>query len=101
MGRNTKSKKVVPAFQGGGGVIILLSPIGSYMSFSTYLIHIIFYVPLAYILHLLESCRFSKCICFPRQFLIQRDSMCLLSLWRVVRGSKLMHLDLIHGLFIT
>ncbi len=26
---------------------------------------------------------------------------CLLSLWRVVRGSKLMHLDLIHGLFIT
>jgi hypothetical protein len=26
---------------------------------------------------------------------------CLLSLWRVVRGSKLMHLDLTHGLFIT
>ncbi len=26
---------------------------------------------------------------------------CLLSLWRVVQGSKLMHLDLIHGLFIT
>jgi hypothetical protein len=27
---------------------------------------------------------------------------CSLSLWRVVRGSKLMHLDsLIHGLFIT
>jgi hypothetical protein len=29
-------------------------------------------------------------------------SDCSLSLWRVVRGSKLMHLDsLIHGLFIT
>jgi hypothetical protein len=28
-------------------------------------------------------------------------SECSLSLWRVVRGSKLMHLDLIHGLFIT
>jgi hypothetical protein len=29
-------------------------------------------------------------------------SSCSLSLWRVVRGSKLMHLDhLIHGLFIT
>jgi hypothetical protein len=29
-------------------------------------------------------------------------SYCSLSLWRVVRGSKLMHLDhLIHGLFIT
>ncbi len=26
---------------------------------------------------------------------------CSLSVWRVVRGSKLMHLDLIHGLFIT
>jgi hypothetical protein len=26
---------------------------------------------------------------------------CSLSLWRVFRGSKLMHLDLIHGLFIT
>ncbi len=26
---------------------------------------------------------------------------CSLSLWRVVRGIKLMHLDLIHGLFIT
>ncbi len=26
---------------------------------------------------------------------------CSLSLWRMVRGSKLMHLDLIHGLFIT
>jgi hypothetical protein len=26
---------------------------------------------------------------------------CSLSLWRVVWGSKLMHLDLIHGLFIT
>jgi hypothetical protein len=26
---------------------------------------------------------------------------CLLSLWRVVRGSKFMHLDLTHGLFIT
>jgi hypothetical protein len=26
---------------------------------------------------------------------------CSLSLWRVVRGSKLMHLDIIHGLFIT
>ncbi len=29
------------------------------------------------------------------------ESNCSLSLWRVVRGSKLMHLDLIHGLFIT
>ncbi len=29
------------------------------------------------------------------------NSKCSLSLWRVVRGSKLMHLDLIHGLFIT
>ncbi len=29
----------------------------------------IFYVPLAYILHLLESCRFSKRICFPRAIL--------------------------------
>jgi hypothetical protein len=30
------------------------------------------------------------------------DCTCSLSLWRVVRGSKLMHLDsLIHGLFIT
>jgi hypothetical protein len=26
---------------------------------------------------------------------------CSLSLWRVVQGIKLMHLDLIHGLFIT
>jgi hypothetical protein len=26
---------------------------------------------------------------------------CSLSLWKVVRGSKLMHLELIHGLFIT
>jgi hypothetical protein len=26
---------------------------------------------------------------------------CSLSLWRVIWGSKLMHLDLIHGLFIT
>jgi hypothetical protein len=26
---------------------------------------------------------------------------CSLSLWRVVQGSKLMHLELIHGLFIT
>ena len=34
-----------------------------------------FYVPLVYILHLLESCRFSKRICFPGQFRIQRDSM--------------------------
>ncbi len=31
---------------------------------------------------------------------VQR-STCSLSLWRVVRRSKLMHLDLIHGLFIT
>jgi hypothetical protein len=30
-----------------------------------------------------------------------QDHECSLSLWRVVRGSKLMHLDLIHGLFIT
>jgi hypothetical protein len=30
-----------------------------------------------------------------------QDHYCSLSLWRVVRGSKLMHLDLIHGLFIT
>ncbi len=30
------------------------------------------------------------------------NTYCALSLWRVVRGSKLMHLDsLIHGLFIT
>ncbi len=29
------------------------------------------------------------------------DYKCSLSLWRVVRGSKLMHLDLIHGLFIS
>jgi hypothetical protein len=34
-----------------------------------------FYVPQAYILHLLESCRFSKSICFPGRFRIQRDSM--------------------------
>ncbi len=37
-------------------------------------------------------------------FANQRSTLvlhCLLSLWRVVRGSKLMHLDLIHGLFIT
>ncbi len=27
-----------------------------------------FYVPLAYILHLLESCGFSKRICFPGRF---------------------------------
>jgi hypothetical protein len=26
---------------------------------------------------------------------------CSLSLWRVVRGGKLMHLELIHGLFTT
>jgi hypothetical protein len=26
---------------------------------------------------------------------------CSLSLWRVARGSKLMRLELIHGLFIT
>jgi hypothetical protein len=32
---------------------------------------------------------------------IARMNKCSLSLWRVVRGSKLMHLDLIHGLFIT
>ncbi len=30
--------------------------------------HKIFYVPLAYILHLLDSCRFSKRICFPGRF---------------------------------
>jgi hypothetical protein len=29
------------------------------------------------------------------------DHTCSLSLWRVVRGSKLMHLELIHGLFIN
>jgi hypothetical protein len=29
------------------------------------------------------------------------NSYCSLSLWRVVQESKLMHLDLIHGLFIT
>jgi hypothetical protein len=28
-------------------------------------------------------------------------SPCLLSLWRVARGSKRMFLELIHGLFIT
>ncbi len=33
---------------------------------------------------------------------MKEGSECSLSLWRVVRGSKLMHLDsLIHGLFIT
>jgi hypothetical protein len=32
---------------------------------------------------------------------VVRRSKCSLSLWRVARGSKLMHLDLIHGLFIT
>jgi hypothetical protein len=31
----------------------------------------------------------------------QQNSNCSISLWRVVRGSKLMHLELIHGLFIT
>ncbi len=31
-----------------------------------------------------------------------KERHCSLSLWRVVRGSELMHLDsLIHGLFIT
>jgi hypothetical protein len=29
------------------------------------------------------------------------DTNCSLSLWRVARGSKLMRLELIHGLFIT
>ncbi len=29
------------------------------------------------------------------------SNYCLLSLWRVARGSKLMCLELIHGLFIT
>jgi hypothetical protein len=29
------------------------------------------------------------------------NTICSLSLWRVVRGSKLMHLELIHGLCIT
>jgi hypothetical protein len=29
------------------------------------------------------------------------DHYCLLLLWRVARGSKLMRLELIHGLFIT
>jgi hypothetical protein len=28
------------------------------------------------------------------------EGTCSLSLWRVVRGSKLMHLELVHGLFI-
>jgi hypothetical protein len=28
-------------------------------------------------------------------------SRCLLSLWRATRGSKLMRLELTHGLFIT
>ncbi len=32
---------------------------------------------------------------------ILNSDCCSLSLWRVVRGSKLMHLELIHGLFIT
>ncbi len=31
----------------------------------------------------------------------EQNFNCSLSLWRVVRGSKLMHLELIHGLFIT
>jgi hypothetical protein len=29
------------------------------------------------------------------------NNLCSLSLWRAVRGSKPMHLELIHGLFIT
>jgi hypothetical protein len=37
-----------------------------------------------------------------RMWLIWKYNNCSLSLWRVVRGSKLMHLDsLIHGLFTT
>jgi hypothetical protein len=35
----------------------------------------IYYVPLAYILHLLDSYIFSKRICFHGKFGIQRDSM--------------------------
>ncbi len=30
-----------------------------------------------------------------------KGNCCSLSLWRVARGSKLMFLELIHGLFIT
>ncbi len=36
-----------------------------------------------------------------KKALLPSQRHCSLSLWRVVRGSKLMHLDLIHGLFIT
>jgi hypothetical protein len=50
----------------------------------------VFYVPLAYILHLLDSCKFSKHICFPGQFWIQRDSM------PVTRDCKLYTLPLFH-----
>jgi hypothetical protein len=39
---------------------------------------------------------------FTASYWLLRSHICSLSLWRVVRGSKLMHLDhLIHGLFIT
>jgi hypothetical protein len=38
---------------------------------------------------------------YPPVRLVFIRTNCSLSLWRVVRGSKLMHLELIHGLFIT
>ncbi len=34
-------------------------------------------------------------------FSLFKGQSCSLSLWRVARGSKLMRLELIHGLFIT
>jgi hypothetical protein len=47
-----------------------------------------------------------KTVTVTKQYTLQngtccKNGTCSLSLWRVVRGSKLMHLDLIHGLFIT
>ncbi len=65
--------------------------------------------PAADILHHLQifctTCRYPATIADILHHLLKASITCIstysLSLWRVVWGSKLMHLDLIHGLFIT
>jgi hypothetical protein len=42
-----------------------------------------------------------KCFVNEKASGVKQQRTCSLSLWRVVRGSKLMHLDLMHGLLIT
>ncbi len=58
--------------------------------------------PCIVLLHFSHSNSSRRCRCsLEVTFRLLHRCDCSLSLWRVVRGSKLMHLDLIHGLFIT